>query len=320
MSARPRYRQRYLAPRYWLAWLGLGAVKAMTWLPLSWTRQAGRGVGWLLARTLHERRHITAVNLGLCRPDLDEGARRRLVDAHFMAMGAAVFETAFAWFASDARIRRLGHVEGLAHLDAVQHDGQGVILLTGHFSWLELGARLLAVERGFHAMYRHVNNPLIDDWMYHARLRHTRRQPIPKRDIKLLIKSLRSGEAIWYAPDQTLGREAGLFLPMFGQPTWTITATARLATLGRARVVPFFTHFENGRYVVLVQPALDQFPSGDEAADAARVNRLIEAAAVRSPEAYFWGHKRFKKRPPDMPDPYLRAADARLPYSGPGAH
>lgn len=304
MSQRPQYRERYLAPRYWPSWLGLGLVQLMTWLPLWLTRRFGRGLGWVLGRVMRERRHITDVNLQLCRPDLDAAARSRMVDAHFMAIGAGLFETAFAWFASDARIRRLGRVEGLAHLDAVQGAGQGALLLTGHFSWLELGARLLAVQRPFHAMYRHVNNPLIDDWMYSARRQRTQRQPLPKREIKTLIRALRDGEAIWYAPDQTLGGEAGLFLPMFGQPVWTITATARLAKLGRAKVVPYFTTFENGQYVVTLQPALEPFPSGDDAADAKRVNDLIEAAAAASPEAYFWGHRRFKVRPPDVPDPY----------------
>ncbi len=303
---RPRYRQRYLAPRYWLTWLSLLLVQMLTWLPLRLTRPFGRGLGWLLGRVMRERRHVTDVNLMLCLPELDAAARRRMVDAHFKAMGAAIFETAFAWFASDARIRRLGRVEGLEHLDAVQQQGQGALLLTGHFSWLELGARVLAVQRPFHAMYRHVNNPLIDDWMFSARLQRTRRQPLPKRDIKTLIRALREGEAIWYAPDQTLGREAGLFLPMFGQPVWTLTATARLAKLGRARVVPYFTTFEHGQYVVRVQAPLEQFPSGDDAADARRVNDLIEAAARTSPQAYFWGHRRFKVRPPDREDPYRR--------------
>ena len=162
-------------------------------------------------------------------------------------------------------------------------------LLTGHFSWLELGARVLAVQRPFHAMYRHVNNPLIDDWMFSARLQRTRRQPLPKRDIKTLIRALREGEAIWYAPDQTLGREAGLFLPMFGQPVWTLTATARLAKLGRARVVPYFTTFEHGQYVLRVQAPLEQFPSGDDAADAGKRDDeaqlfACEAARVDQPD------------------------------------
>lgn len=304
MTALRPFRTAHLHPRYWLTWLGLGLLWAASRLPLAWTRPVGRGLGLLIGKLAGSRRRIVAVNLRLCLPERTEAERERLVDAHFAALGAALFETAFAWFASDLRVRRLGTVEGLEHLDAVQARGEGVLLLTGHFTTLELGARLLAVHRPFHAMYRHVNNALIDDWMYNARARRTRLVPLPKQELKALVRALRNGRAIWYAPDQTLGGQSGLFLPMFGQPTFTITATARLAQMGRARVVPFFTEVEGGRYHVRFQPPLENFPSGDEAADAARINAVIEAAARRSLPEYFWVHRRFKARPEGVPDPY----------------
>lgn len=300
------FRATYLLPMYWPTWIGLFLLRALTWLPLRWTRGFGRHLGRLLGRMGGSRRRVVDANLALCLPSLDAAARARLSDAHFGAIGAGIFETAFAWFASDRRIRALGTVEGLEHLDAVQQRGEGALLLTGHFTTLELGARLLAVQRPFHAMYRHVNNPLIDDFMYRSRLGRTGLPPLPKQDLKALVRALRQGRAIWYAPDQTLGHQTGLFLPMFGQPTFTITATARLAQMGRARVVPFFTEIENGRYRVRFQPAFEAFPSGDEAADASRVNQVIEAAALRALPEYFWVHRRFKARPEGMPDPYQR--------------
>lgn len=138
MAPRPRYRQRYLAPRYWLTWLALFLVRALTWLPLSLSRRIGRGLGWLLVRLMRERREVTDVNLALCMPELDAAARQRLVEAHFMAMGAGMFEAAFAWFASDARIRRLSRVDGIEHLEAVHQQGQACccspVILVG-WSW-----------------------------------------------------------------------------------------------------------------------------------------------------------------------------------------
>lgn len=302
-SPRP-FRRAYLGPRYWPTWIGLGLLRAASWLPLSWSRRVGASLGWGLGHLLRRRRRVVDVNLRLCLPELDMAARQRLVNAHFAAIGAGLFETAFAWFANDARIRRLGRIEGLEHLDAAQRAGHGVLLLTGHFTTLEIGARLLAVERPFHAMYRHVNNPLIDDWMYRSRERRTGLAPLPKQELKTLVRALRAGRAIWYAPDQTLGHHSGRFVPMFGQATYTITATARLAQMGRAQVVPFFTEIEGNRYVLRIQPALAAFPSEDETADAMRVNQVIEAAARRSLPEYFWVHRRFKRYPPGTLDPY----------------
>lgn len=300
----PPFRRAFYAPRYWPTWAALGALQLVVLLPLSWLRGFGRVLGRGLGHVMRGRRRVVDANIRLCLPSLDARARRQLTNDHFAAVGAGIFETAFAWFASDQRILRLGRLDGVEHLDAAQAEGHGALMLTGHFTTLELGARILAVQRRFHAMYRRVNNPLIDHYMYRWREQRAGLPPLPKKDLKALVRALRQGRRVWYAPDQTLRSQTGLFLPMFGQDTYTITATARLAQIGRCKVVPFFTRVENGRYVVEIHPALDSFPCGDDAVDASRINAVIEAAAHRSLPEYFWVHKRFKARPPGMPNPY----------------
>jgi len=44
-------------------------------------------------------------------------------------------------------------------------------------------------------------------------------------------------------------------------------------------------------------PAWENFPSGDEFADAGRMNAFIEERVREMPEQYYWLHKRFKTRP-----------------------
>ena len=73
----------------------------------------------------------------------------------------------------------------------------------------------------------------------------------------------------------------------------------------RARVVPYFPHrLPSGRYEIQVLPALEDFPSADAAADARRINALIEAQVLRMPEQYLWVHRRFKTRPPGLDPVY----------------
>lgn len=299
------FQRSYLAPRYWPTWLGLGLLWLVCLLPLPWLLRFGEGLGRLLGRRLHSRRKVVRRNLELCFPELSAGEREERVDQHFAALGAGLFEAGLAWFASDARLRRHGEVVGIEHLQAALADGSGALLLTGHFTTLELGARYVVLAgHSFHAMYRPYSNAVADHYLHHWRAARAGLPALPRDDLRKLVRALRDGRCIWYAPDQTLDERISVFAPFFGVPVRTITATSRLAQMGRARVVPFFPARIDGRYRITFLPALENFPGGDEAVDAARINRVIEQGIRLAPAQYFWVHRRFKFLPPGLPDAY----------------
>ncbi|HWU68750.1 MAG TPA: LpxL/LpxP family Kdo(2)-lipid IV(A) lauroyl/palmitoleoyl acyltransferase [Stenotrophobium sp.] len=305
MDSAPPFKAAFLHPRYWPTWLAIGLLWLLCWLPVPAIVGFGKGLGWLFGKLAKSRRHVVRVNLKLCFPRLDAAAREKLVNEHFMALGAGIFEAGLAWFAPDWRLRGRGEVVGLEHLDAAMQDGHGVLLLTGHFTTLEMGARYLCLaDRPFHAMYRPINNPLIDYFMHRWREARSGLPALPKNDLKKLVRALRQGHCIWYGPDQSLDVRNAIHVPFFGVPTLTLTATSKLAQMGRARVVPYFPARINGRYRVTFLPALENFPTDDEAADAAMINRMLEAGINIAPAQYFWSHRRFKHPPAGMPDPY----------------
>lgn len=296
-----------LAPRYWPAWFGLGLLWLLSFLPLPLLRAIGAGLGELFHLLVPSRRRIVRINLRLCFPELDEPARRRLARAHFHALGAGLMEVPVAWFASDRRLRRCTEFEGIEHVHAAQADGSGALLLTGHFTTMELGCRLVHLAGfPFHGMYRRADNLFADYWMCRLREARLGLPMVPKEDLKRIVRLLRGGGRVWYGPDQTLEAANAVFVPFFGEPVLTLTATSRLAQMGRARVVPYFPQRRGGRYRIVFKPALEQFPSGDDTADAARINRLLEDAIRAVPEQYFWVHRRFKDGPPGRRDPYAR--------------
>lgn len=305
MTSAPPFRPAFLGPRYWPTWLGLALLWLLSWLPISLAINVGKGLGWLLGQALRSRRHITRVNLKLCFPELDDAARERMVNEHFMSLGAGAFEAALGWFAPDWRLRNRGEVVGLEHLQAAMADGSGILLLTGHFTTLEIGARYLCLAGvKFHAMYRPINNLLIDFFMHRWRESRSGLPALPKDDLKKLVRALRQGHCVWYGPDQSLDVRNAVHVPFFKVPTLTLTATSKLAALGRAKVVPYFPARINGRYRVTFLPALENFPSDDEAADAIMINQMLEAGIRIAPAQYFWSHRRFKHPPAGAPDPY----------------
>lgn len=305
MDSAPPFQTAFLHPRYWPTWLGIGLLRLLCLLPLPWLIRMGETLGRFAGRRMKSRRHVVSVNLTLCFPELSEAEREQRADEHFAALGAGLFEAGLAWFASDQRLARYGKVEGLEHLDAVLNQGRGALLLTGHFTTLELGARYLCIAgRPFHAMYRPINNPVIDYFMHRWRERRATLPALPKDDLKKLVRALRQGHCIWYAPDQTLELRNAAKVPFFGVAVLTITATSRLAQMGRCAVVPYFPRRENGRYVVTFYPALENFPSGDDTADAAQINQVIEQGVRLAPAQYFWVHRRFKPFRAGDPDVY----------------
>ena len=295
---------RFLHPRYWPTWLGLGLLWLVVQLPQPGRLRVGRWLGALMYVLLPRRRHIAAVNLGLCFPELGEAERRRLLRAHHASLGMMLIEMGMHWWLPDRRLRGLADYEGLEHLDTALRQGKGVILLAAHFTTLEIGGRLLLLKRPFHPMYRHARNALIDEMMRRGRTRRAGKV-IHRDDVRGMLRSLKQNMPVWYAPDQNYGREHSIFVPFFGVPAATIVATSRLARVSGAPVVPFFQRrMRDGRYRLCLSPALEDFPSGDLERDARRINALIEQEIRLAPEQYLWVHRRFKTRPEGGPGVY----------------
>lgn len=288
-------------------WLGLGLLWLVVRLPYPLLLKLGGLVGWFMYLFMFERRKIAQVNLELCFPQWSSAQRRAVLRENFTSNGIALFEMAMAWWWPQTRLAKLAHIEGLEHLQQAAAAGQGVVLMSLHFTTLEIGAALLGQQATIDGMYREHRNAAFDYVQRHGRERHNADAvAVEREDVRSMLKSLRKGRAIWYAPDQDYGRKASVFVPLFGVPAATVTATATFARLGKALVVPFTqTRLPGAKgYRLTVHPPLDNFPQGDEQADALRINQWVEQAILQQPEQYMWVHRRFKTRPEGEARPY----------------
>lgn len=261
----------------------------------------GRGLGNLAYWVVPERRRVAATNLKMCFPEYSGQEQHALLRAHFRSVGMGAVETLICWWGSSAKVERLCDLQGMENLEAAAASGRGIILLSAHFTSLELGVRmakkpLKSLGVITTAMYKPPHDPVIDYVMRNRREHHIGEASIRQDQVKTLIRTLRNKRAVWYAADQRASEQAGIMVPFFGHMARTHVATTRLATMGDALVVPFFTirRADNRGYKLIVLPALEDFPSGDDAADARRINHLIEEMARSAPEQYFWLHKRFQ--------------------------
>ncbi|WP_380596094.1 lipid A biosynthesis acyltransferase [Steroidobacter flavus] len=295
---------RFLGPRFWPIWLGLGIVRALNVLPLRTQLAVGRALGRLAYRFARRDRRIAAINIALCLPGLSPAERDDLVREHFESLGCTLLETGLVWWASEARLRRLIQFDGEEHLHAALAKGRGALMLSAHFTTLEMGARALTLLGPTSVMYLTPSNPLIAELSRRNRERHTV-QAVTSEQIRELLTNLKNNLPVWYAPDQRYTGKNSATVPFFGVPAASNVATSRLAKISGAPVLPYFPErrADNTGYVIVIHPPLEDFPSSDPVADTQRFHELIEDHARRNPAQYLWTYKRFKR--PDY-DPYRR--------------
>ncbi|MDQ8039538.1 MAG: LpxL/LpxP family Kdo(2)-lipid IV(A) lauroyl/palmitoleoyl acyltransferase [Rickettsiella sp.] len=292
-------------PRYWPTWLGLGILYGISKLPyktqLTFGKYLGRGAFHLLKRF----RRIASINLALCFPELSEHAQKQLLKKHFESLGMGLVESAMAWWMPYHKLAPLIHIEGLEHLQEAIAKKQGVIILSGHFTSLDICGRLFSNIFPMYVVYREQKNKVIDTLLKRHR-RFKLMQPIHRHAVRQIIKALRKNAAIWYAADQDYGAAHSIFLSFFNIATATITAPSRYAKQTHAQAVTLFYHrLPHGKgYQIKINPILKDFATLPTPEATISFNQLLETAIRAHPEQYLWIHRRFKTRPIGDPSFY----------------
>ncbi|ATF93285.1 Kdo(2)-lipid IV(A) acyltransferase [Cedecea neteri] len=306
MTNLPQFSRALLHPRYWLTWLGIGFLYLLVQLPYPVLYRIGCGLGRLAKRLMKRRAKIAYRNLELCFPEMSEEKREQMVVANFESVGMGLIETGMAWFWSTERINKWCHYEGVDIVKGIEKTGQGILLIGIHFLTLELGARIFGIKTPGIGVYRPNDNPLLDWLQTWGRMR-SNKSMIDRKDLKGMIRALKNGDIIWYAPDHDYGPRGSEFVPFFAvEQAATTTGTYTLAKLSGACAVPFVPRRlpdGKGYELTIIQPELN--PPLESPEQTARwMNKIVEKCILMAPEQYMWLHRRFKTRPEGMPDRY----------------
>jgi KDO2-lipid IV(A) lauroyltransferase len=285
------------------------AAFALLWLlrflPLWLLAPIGAGLGRLGYLLLSERRRVCLTNLERCFPEMPRKERIALAKQHFAALGRSFVDHGILFWSSGRRIARMVRIVGKEQLSVVK--ARPAIVLAPHFVGLDAGAVRLSMESEAVGMYRNQADPVVNRMLRRARNRFKDARLYSRQDgIRPVIRAMKQGRPFYYLPDQDYGARGSVFVPFLGVPAATITGVSRIARLARAAVIPAVTRMLAGSrgYEVRLYPPWENFPSGDDEADARRVNAFIEERVREMPEQYNWIHRRFKTRPPGEPDFY----------------
>jgi len=289
---------RFLAPRYWRAWILIGWLRLSAALPWRFSLALHKRLGsWLGARS-RKSAALVEDNLARCFPDLPAAERATLALEYFANMGAIVAELALAWFGSRDKVAALFEIEGLANLERGLADGRGVILCAGHFTPIELAAMSVASCTPRYAqLYNRRRSRLLSEIQRRARARYTTGS-VDKRNLRALLRRLRENAVVWFSADEAHTGKSSALIPFFGEPALTNTSLSRLARISGARLVPVFycRKADDSGYRLRFGSPLEDFPSDDDVADTRRLVAQLEDQIRESPAQYFWKQKRFRRR------------------------
>ncbi|MCC6248636.1 MAG: lipid A biosynthesis acyltransferase [Rubrivivax sp.] len=271
------------------------------WLPLAVQAALGRLLGRLLHRFGRARRRVALANVALCLPELDAAARAALVREHFQWLGRSLVERALLWYAPRARLERLIHVEG--DIGLAERSERPVMWLVPHFLAVDVAGAATQLFQGKRVcnIYSAQSNPVLDAALRRGRARFGLADLYARDEsARPMVRAIKRGQAFFNPADLDFGLRDAAFAPFFGVPAATLLAPSRLARSLDMIVQPVVGELlpgGQGWRVRFLEPWTD-WPTDDALADAARMNRFIEAEIRRLPAQYLWVHKRFKTRPP----------------------
>lgn len=182
-------------------------------------------------------------------------------------------------------------------------DGQGVIMVSGHYGPFELSGHLVAAM-GFDivAIMRPLDNEYLNRFVVQSRKTHGLGLLDKKGAMQDAESVLEEGGMLAFIGDQDAGRK-GLFVDFFGQPASTYKAIGLLAmernvpiVVGYARRLGDKAQYEVGVERV-IHPADWQQQDDPLRWITQAYTSAIEAIVRRDPAQYLWIHRRWKSKP-----------------------
>jgi KDO2-lipid IV(A) lauroyltransferase len=280
-------------------------------LPLSVLQAFGSFLGWVLWLLPNSRRSTAMINVRKCFPELAAAEQRRLAREAIRHEVTTFIETPMIWLGPDARVRSLvKQWNGLEIFEAAMKPGTGAILLTLHQGSFEAGAIPLSVTWPIAGIYKPQKGAL-NDLSVQGRSRYKGvLMSSEDGNIGTQITTLTAkGYAVYFMPDQDPPRGRGVFAPFFGHLAHTPKLIPRLAKLRPdlpivlmwverlPRAQGFAVHFREPSPGVRDR---------DPVKAATSLNADFEAFVRSRPEQYWWGYKRFRRRPEGEP-PFYRS-------------
>ena len=260
-----------------------------------------KSVAYLLRTFGNIRRKIADKNLEVCFPKLDELDRSKILNKHYLHLGASIFQSLKAWVLNSENFKRLLINLDEFDLDELKKSSQGNLILIPHTTDLEITGRVAAMMFNVNAMAKKQKGRLVNNFIFSSREKYFKQILFPNEVLKSM-RLLQKGENLLYLPDQDYGYDHSIFVPYFNIPTLTVKFPSIAKKRTGCKIYFLYLEDIKNRYKIILKK-IDM--SGENLyEDLALLNKEIEISIREQPERYLWIHRRFKHRPKNTKDIY----------------
>ena len=298
----------HFLPKYWLTWLILFVLFLFTYCPVKIRDRFAAFIANFIynKKFLDKRKKIAFINLSLCFPEYTEEQKDKLMRKNIKAVAQISLSLGELFFRSQKHVVNRCNIIGNEHIKEAEGSGKSIIFLGPHCYGLDFGGVAGINAHGYplSSMFNDYNNPIFDWFVTRYRTRFTHsfgKGTLYHRDegLKPVIKSLRDKTHFYYLPDEDHGRKKSIFADFYATQKATLPIVGRLAKLGRAVVVPFYTSYneKTAKYDIFFHAPLTDIPTGDDIQDTQIMNRAIEKLIDEDPSQYMWTLRLLRTRP-----------------------
>ena len=255
-----------------------------------------KSVAYLLKTFGNIRRKIADKNLEVCFPELDKLDRSKILNKHYLHLGASIFQGLKAWVLSSENFKKLLINIDEFDLDELKKSSQGNLILIPHTTDLEITGRVAAIMFNVNAMAKKQKGRLVNNFIFSSREKYFKQILFPNEVLKSM-RLLQKGENLLYLPDQDYGYDHSIFVPYFNIPTLTVKFPSIAKKRTGCKIYFLYLKDIKNRYKIILKK-IDM--SGENLyEDLTLLNKEIEISIREQPERYLWIHRRFKHRPKD---------------------
>lgn len=273
-------------------------LKFIAILPLSFLQRIALWVAYLLFHTNSSIKRITAINLRLAYPELNEQALQKRLRLSIQSQCMTYIEFVKCWGMSPQyNFNLLKNIHGAELLEKALVNQKGVIVVVPHFGCWELLNAWLNIYTQPMIMYKPDKIKGVNQYILNARQKfNATLVPTDETGIRQIFKHLKQGGLTVVLPDHLPKASGGIYSHFFQQNTLSATLVSKMAAKTQCNVIGLscIRNPELSSFDVYCTELPQTILSKDLQQSVDSLNLAMQEMIQLAPEQYIWSYKRFR--------------------------